>query len=420
VATSYAGALCGPKLPCTVLVDEQAANNGTFSVRNATFGDFGDNQAPAVALDGSCAPHVLGSMEEGGTVYSVRDPAVGWQSEITPLDKYSGSMVLGPNGAPLAVVHDGNYNTTLWTRSGQWTKIDQIPGQVAIYGQGLGIDASGALHAALWDSTSKPATATYAGGWTTVDGDVTASSPVLTVSSTAAAHLAYWEWMGSPSQVQSHALFWWSPPDNPELVDATLPVAGAYFEIERLALATSAPDAGNPAGKPHLVYARSLDGSSTELVYATRVHPGEWALVSFVQAPSPASQNPCSGTSPTAPGQTCSYDLTVQQPVAIAASQDGEARMFYDAARFTGAMTAQCSSSTSCVWANGASTRTDTLEMAWSAGGSVQTATLVQTGQPSVATVAIDTAGAMHLALFEAKGTSPTLFSTRYLRIGSP
>jgi hypothetical protein len=400
-----------------VLADEQAVGDGSEPYELAAFGEA---QAPALALDASCAPHVLSSLEWSGAVYSVRDPVKGWSSEITPMPAYSGAMVVGPTGEPFAASHDGNYNTTLWTRSDTWTKVDQVPEQAGVYAQGLGIDASGTLHAALSTSTGKPAAATRAGSWTTVEGDAVAYEPVLSVSSTASAHLAYWRWMMSSPQDKTNGLFWWSPPRPPELV-ATGLLPSTESQLRQLGLATSAPDADNPAGKPHVVFGRSPDGENSEIGYATRTGPGQWTLVSIVQAPPPTSYDQCVATTPTAPGQTCSYDFTDYEPFGLAASENGEVRIFYDAARFTGTMTAMCSSGpASCHWGGGG-LRQDKVYMAWVAGGSVQTTALFSTNLPSVATVAVDSAGAMHLAFFEGKTVAQsTTYSTRYVRIGSP
>jgi hypothetical protein len=408
-ATPYAGALCGPNGACTVLVDETFAQ-GTFALPGGSFGSFGAGQTPAIALDASCAPHVLTAVEWSGTIYSSRDPATGWSSETTAMPKYSGSLVFGLTG-PMAVVSDGDWNTTLWARTSQWTQVDQIPVQSTIDGPGLGIDASGALHAALWG----PAGITLAirgGSWSTQAGATGPIDPVLSVSTTAASHLAYWGWLGSAPQ-QGLYLSWWSPPSAPELIA----MAGGTSD-EQIGIATSAPDAGNPAGKPHVVFGLPSAGGNNQVVYTTRTGPSQWTTVTIVQG----TPNQCLATVPTAPGQTCSYDYTADQPIGIAVSQSGDARVFYGSSHFTGTETAVCGSGNPppCGWSgSGPAMETDTLHVAWVAGGVVQTTALTSTHNPSVATIAIDTTGTMHLAFYEAvayPGGATT--STRYLRVG--
>jgi hypothetical protein len=95
-------------------------------------------------------PRLLHLSSWAKTVYSSRDSATGWSSESTSLPFYSGALAFGADGEAMAAVSDGDFDTTLWTRGGSWTKVDQLPGEVGIYGQGFAVDGSGALHAALW------------------------------------------------------------------------------------------------------------------------------------------------------------------------------------------------------------------------------------------------------------------------------
>jgi hypothetical protein len=416
-AAPYAGSLCGPDEPCAVLADDVLAHS-TESIPDATFLDFGAGQAPTVALDPSCSPHVLTVLAWGKTMYSSRGGAGGWSTESTSLPTYSGALAFGAEGQPLAAVSDGDFNTTLWTRGDGWSQVDQLPGEVGIYGQGFGVDGSGALHAALWGEENN-SVATFAGSWIAQQGPAVsdAFTPVIAVSATASAHVAYWARAtgNSPPGIE---LLWWTSPLAPEVV-----ATGGSVQLSLiLGMATSAPDAANPEGKPHLVFQIVQENGDSEVVYATRAGPSQWTATTIV-ADTPATvQNPCGATSP-AVGATCSYDYTNHQPLAIAASQSGDVRVFFAARHFAGTMTAVCTSGNGppeCSWnQQGPGDETDTISVAWIAGGSVHTAPLTTTNQPSAGTVAVDTEGAMHLALYDAvTNAGTTQFSTRYLRIG--
>jgi hypothetical protein len=242
--------------------------------------------------------------------------------------------------------------------------------------------------------------------------------PALAVSTTASAHVLYWT-TPATDPAQGLQLLWWTSPLTPEVVatggnDVNLP--------QVIGIATSAPDAANPAGKPHVVFTQTLASGGTEVVYATRTGPSQWTTVSIVQDSS-IGDNPCAESSPTSAAPTCSYDYTIHQPIGIAASQSGDARVFFAARHFQGTLTAQCVPATSapeCMWnQEGFGPETDTLSVAWITGSSVSTTDLATTHEPSAATIAVDAAGAMHIALYDAvtvPGT--TTFSTRYLRIG--
>jgi hypothetical protein len=199
---------------------------------------------------------------------------------------------------------------------------------------------------------------------------------------------------------------------------------GSVDVSQIIGIATTAPDAENPSGKPHVVFMHTLPSGGSEVVYATRTGPSQWTPVSIVQdSPAVTNKNPCDASTATATGQTCNYDYVNHQPIGIAASQSGDVRIFYGVRHYTGTVVAQCYPSQSglvCNWnSNGTGTQTDTLGVAWVAGGVVSTTDLAATNQPSAATVAIDTTGVMHLALYDALTmANTTTFSTRYLRVG--
>jgi hypothetical protein len=401
-----------------VLADDvlvQSTDNGS---PNGGFLDFGPGQAPTVALDGSGNPHVLTVLGWGTTTYSSRDAAGEWSSESTSLPTYSGALAICGNGQPLAVVSDGNFNTTLWARGDGWSQVNQLPGRVGIYGQGLAVDGSGALQAALWGEQND-SVATFAGSWTAQDGPAMfdAFAPVISVSATSTAHVAYWARPtgNSPQEIE---LLWWISPSAPEVV-AT---GGSTQLSDVIGLVTTAPDAANPDGKPHLVFEVADGSGDSQLVYATRTGPSRWTTTTIVQDTPFTLANPCGSTTASA-GMTCSYDYTNHQPVGITASQSGDVRVFFAARHFAGTLTAQCESGTNpsvCSWSpENPAAETDTISVAWVSGGSVQTVPLTTTNQPSAATVAVDATGVMHLALYDALTSGyTTLVSTRYLRIG--
>jgi hypothetical protein len=340
---------------------------------------------------------------------------------------YSGAFAFGADGQPFAVVSDGDFDTTLWSGAGgSWTMTDKLPGTVGMYGQGLAVDSSGALHAALWGEL-KSSVDTYAGSWVTQAFSPLNGAPmsVITVSTTSVAHVAYWG--ESPdSGVNGEDLYWWTPPRAPEVVSA----GTSSPNEENIGLVTSAPDATNPDGKPHVVFEATLAGGDMAVVYATRTGPSAWTSTSIVEDTPSTSQNNCDPLTPTSPTDTCSYDYTTHQPVGIAASQGGDVRIFFATRHFAGTVGAECGSPGNPVACSSwnppsAGSETDTVSVAWlTTAGTVQTTPIATTHQPSVATLAIDATGVMHLALYDAVtsstgNVSTTDFSTRYLRIGS-
>jgi hypothetical protein len=406
-----------------VLADDVLAQS-TESLQNGEFLEFGPGQAPTVALDGSCNPHVLTVLAWSKTTYSSRDAAGAWSSESTSLPSYSGALALGANGQPLAVVSDGNFNTTLWARGEGWSQVNQLPGLVGIDGQGLAIDGTGALHAAL-SGEQNDSVATFAGSWTVQGGPAVfdALPPVIAVSATSTAQVASWT-RPTSNPPQGMELRWWTSPSAPEVV-ATGGSGGSMGVSEIIGIVTTAADVANPDGKPHLVFEVAQGSGDSQLVYATRTGPSQWTTTTIVQDTTLA--NPCNSTIASA-GMTCSYDYTNHQPVGITASQSGDVRVFFAARHFAGTLTVQCESgpNPACSWSpQSPAAETDTISVAWVSGGSVQTVPLTTTNQPSAATVAVDATGVMHLALYEAVTNGDTtngyttVFSTRYLRIGS-
>jgi hypothetical protein len=218
-------------------------------------------------------------------------------------------------------------------------------------------------------------------------------------------------------------LLWWVSPAAPEVVGTGADPAA----LQSIGLATTAPDAQNPAGKPHVVFQAVLANGNSAVVYATRTGPSEWTPTTIVQDSPSTAQSPCLATTPAAAGDTCGYDYTTHQPVAITASEGGDVRIFFAARHFAGTLVAQCVSGVDgpvCNWSPPSpGAETDAVSVAWLTASTVQTAPLAMTNQPSAATVAIDSTGVMHLALYDAVTSltntgSTTVFSTRYLRVG--
>jgi hypothetical protein len=317
-------------------------------------------------------------------MYSSRDATGAWSSEGTPLSTYSGALAFGDEGHPLAVVSDGNWNTTLWDGSGGWTMLDQLPTSAGVDGQGLAVDENGTLHAALWGGSTN-VVATYDGSWVTEDGPALGVDfdPVVATSRTGSAHVAYWTSTGAG--LKNDDLVWWTSPSSPEVI-----LRNAEGE-SNLAIAVSAPDAQNPAGKPHIVYTTGRQAGTGELTYVTRIGPSQWTTTELASS-------------------------TTNTVLGIAASDGGDIVVLFATQRFV---------PTSGVDAGGyLGNETGTVMATSITSNGIQTVPLVTTSNPSAATVAIDARGVLHVAFFEAFNASSsdaatTTFTTRYLRIGS-
>jgi hypothetical protein len=369
-----------------------------------TFGSFGADQAPALALDGSCTPHVLTATEWTKTLFSTFDLKAGWTTSMTPMPSYSGSLTYTPAGEAYALAHDGDFNTTLWKLSGAWLQVDSLPGQVGAQDQGFGVDPLGNLHAALWTSGSGIDVDTFDGAWTVGASTPSTFPPTLAVSATNASHVAYWQWLSSGTS--SAGFSWWSPPGAPEIVAMTT----LNPSQETTSIATSAADAANPAGTPHILFGLPRADFTNAVTYATRTGPSQWSTVTIAADGPPA--NPC----PT-PGGSCTVTAAVDLPIGIVATASGDVRMFYSTENVTYTCSAgSCSPSES---SPGAEAAGSTLRIAWLEKGVPESLPLATVNNPSVATLAIDTAGNIHLAVFEVTISATTMsFATRYLQIG--
>jgi hypothetical protein len=242
----------------------------------------------------------------------------------------------------------------------------------------------------------------------------TTSGPIpLAVSSTGAAQFSYWTSTGSTGW----RLMWAKAPTTTEQV-ALLGSNG--LSIATHAIAVTPPDAGNPDGRPHILFSRLVAGSTqlAEIAYATRNGPGTWTTISIEQPPPNSTM--CSGQPP-GPGATCTYDYYQLQPLAAVASRGGDVRLFYEKVHHQGTMVAQCMMFPfmMCTWVPQSDTSTGQIIVAWvDAGATVGKAVAIDKTMAVGATAVVDTIGHIHLAEYDAYPPSPGGTSVRVVELG--
>lgn len=403
----YAGPLCGPaSAPCALLADETLASPPSFR-----------NDAPAIAVDGSCVAHIAYSVAEGGFhgFYARRDAAMSWSEAETPFPIALGSVVATPEGVPFVLASDGSSSVSLWNLvGGQWIGPAQIPGQATVWAGGMGRDGAGVLHAAVMGPNSQLLLAQYEGGWTTtpISGAQISARVPLALSPEGTPQMAYWF---APAGGGGWQLYWVAPPGAPE-VAAPLGSNGLDLAHQRQSIVVTPADGQNPEGRPHLFFARPLSGGQRqEVVYATRQGAGAWNVLP-VDAES-AQATYCTGEP--MDGDTCDFDYEQISPIGIVASQGGDVRFVYAKVHRLGTMVAVCDQGLPfCYWGPMTDNSDGQIFVAWMEGN--QQAGRAPLGSGILGTngtLVLDALGRIHVALYDMPlGASGS--TVRYLQIG--
>jgi hypothetical protein len=431
---SYAGPLCGPaSAPCTVHTDEVLPDDPTSR-----------NDAPGVAIDSSCSPHVLytvagsgshgfyasrGAGADGGVDAGGGDggdaggdggtPYLGpWTVETAPFIAAAAGLVIPPGASPLAVADDGALGVTLWSRAGgTWAKVEQASGMLQFWSNGLGADAQGTLHATFKSSANVVNYGIYASGWAVTTLSATPSGTVpLAVSSTGVAQFSYWT-AGNADAGAAGGLAWASAtaPNTPEIASATA------IGNTSLAITVTPPTSGNPDGVPYILFARPVAGGATaqELAYATRTGANAWTTVTVDSQ----SANNVMCTAAPVLGASCAYSYDQLQPIAAVASRGGDVRFIYEKYRRQGTYRAICAifgGMVNCHWVPDTDTSTGQIFVAsvGAAAPTVTTAPVVSAIMADSGTAIVDSLGHIHLAVYDSYPPSQGGATVRYVELG--
>jgi hypothetical protein len=404
----FGGALCGPPaLPCALLADEVLPSPPSFR-----------NDSAAIAADGYCAPHIAYSVAENGFhgFYARRDDQGAWSAEETPFPIATVAIEAAQDGTPFVLAYNGAFGASLWNlTNGQWVGGTQIPGQAITWAAGMGRDSAGVLHAAGKNSTDDVLYARYENGWTlTQIGAKTSARVPLALSDSGAPHMAFWA-----SNMSGWHLHWAAPPAAPEVAT---PLGSSLLDVQhqRHAIAVTAADGQNPAGRPHLLFDRPVPNASPrqELAYATRQGAGAWNVFPLDQDKAQASY--CNN-SPGGPGEACDFDFEETWPIAVVASRSGDVRFLYVKHQRQGTYVSTCLPPPQdiCYWTPQTDNSTGQLLVGWLDGGQQPGSAPVADGILAVAgTAALDALGRMHIAVYDTYPPSQDGTTVRYLQIG--
>lgn len=413
------GPLCGPpEHACAVLVDATLPSPSSFR-----------NDAPAVAVADPCQPQVSFSVAEGSFhgFHARLDPDGLWAVTGTPFPIATVAAVVAPGGAPVLLTDDGSFGVTLWKHdgvAGDWIE-RPVPGLMHANAAGMQRDSQGEVHAALRDSTGQVYHARLAdepdADWQLEPlGERTDARAVLALSPAAPGEVPHLAWWQADSAAGDWRLRWSPGAGNIETV-AALGSSGLEIESQRHALAVGPADAANPAGRPHLLFARrrQSDAGVTALFYATRSGPDTWTTT-LVDDSDVAGGSYCNHD-PIQSGETCDVRTDALRPIGAVVGPAGDARLLYVEQHLDYTLSATCQPTPRgehCEWRTSEDRSTAALYVAWSDGtGAVARAAVADVFLASTGTVALDEVGTMHVALYgntlDANGQL-----VRYLRIG--
>jgi hypothetical protein len=189
---------------------------------------------------------------------------------------------------------------------------------------------------------------------------------------------------------------------------------------ERQVIAVTPPDANNPLGRPHALFARPLadDPTRNELVYATR-DAGTWSLSPVVAEAPPGPGCPM----PSGPGETCAFQYEILYPLAIWTSRGGDVRFLYAKHTIDTTVTSFCDPNLpppdQCMWNVSGDASTGKLFVGWP--GSTPGSTPVLDGVMAVGgTASLDAVGNVHVAIYDQApyDAGTNLPSVRYVVLG--
>lgn len=265
-------------------------------------------------------------------------------------------------------------------------------------------DATGALHVGHVDGGQLAHYEVFDGSWSKAQVLTSADIHVrLAVTAEAAPRLATWTTLDATWKLQYVA-----PPAAAEVVT---PLGSNVLERPHSSLALVGAEA-----TPWVLLARKqADQIHHEVVLAHRTGPNTW--VSETLAAEDPIEQTCA-TPPAQPGEQCDYDYTRVYPLTLLASAT-ELRALYLSVRHQGTRVAECVQVPfpMCWWTPLGDQSTSELRVAWPGSQAGEHAVAALDVFTDRATVRLDTAGNMRLALYDAApGTGDPV--VRYLMIG--
>lgn len=406
----WAGPLCGPpSLPCKVIVDETLPSDPTTR-----------NGPPSIALDPSCSPQILFQNNLGAQngFHALRTAPNTWTVAPTPFPIVSSGFAVLDDGTPLALGNDA----LVWQKpkGGIWSSGALFNTADLSNADGFAREPSGALHVAAYNSKDNSAyyghLAAGASVWT-VKGLGLMVSGVFPLALSAAGdpHLAFW----SSSGGAGWSLYWAAPPG---VAEVATPLGSNLLDsgAQQHKLVVTAPDVGNPSGRPHVLFVRALGGSSLyhELVTVERVKQSSWITTQLDQ------ENPsgklCSGAA--AAGQMCNFDYEQIGTLGAVVSKGGDLRFVYAKIHHVGVSVGTCTPNPPilCFWSTQTDNKTGQIRAAWlDQNGMPVTAAMADGVFPSGGRVVLDTIGHLHLAVLDSGPPAKSgNTSVRYLEIG--
>ncbi len=403
----YNGPLCGPQDdPCIVLRDEAVSADQAFR-----------NDSPAIALDSNCDPHVLYSVAVNGYhgFYASRIDADTWETEETPMEIATCGLVIDPSGdRAIAQVDDGAFGISLWERiDGQWSELASQDSMNHSRAQGLGRDTGGKLHTAFWSASGEPRIGTFTDMWSfTPSMGGQAQDVALAVDElNASGHMTYWT-----SIEGTWELYWETPPEGLELV---APLSLNVLEVREQAVTVIPPMGLDLPSQPWVLLAdRMAPQSYHRIVLASREGVKDWQLRE-VAVEDPNSDQTCF-QEPNGPDDTCTYDYIRYRPLEVVSSHAGDVRYLYLQTNHKGTLVAECVNMPfpMCFWNLESDTSTSELRIGWPTEDGTDEAVVAQDVFPTRLTATMDSAGNLHLAMYDRPPSSgdPTV---RYLAFGS-
>lgn len=401
--------LCGPpELPCRIQ-DHDTLDPPAFR-----------NDAPAVLVDGQCVPQVVFSVAENGFHgfhATVNDDGT-WSAVETPFPIATVSALATPDGTPHLLAYDGAFNASLHSldanQADGWTDA-LVPAEVYVSARALARTPDGRFHAAIGDQSGEVIYARYIDTWqiTRLSEEGTGRTH-LTLSPAGIPQLAWWSAAGGDWLLR------WKPHPGVAETATTLGSASLPFVTERIGISASVPDAQNPAGRPHISFARKrLDNVRiSDLVYLTRRGASNWDAV-LIDTDEIDGASFCNHQ-PQSAGEVCELRQDELAPIGLVATASGSVRILYARHRLEATMISQCMPppSTVCGFTIGEDRSSAELMIAWvddalAVGrASVGAVPLIADG-----TIVIDRVGSLHLAVYgRAHGDNET--SVHYLRVG--
>lgn len=390
--------LCGADGPACVLKrDELVSDKSMFR-----------NDMPAIALRNDCTPAVLYSEAVGffAGFYAERTGDATWTAETMPSPVATGSLEVDRDtDHAVALVDDGAFGVTLWTRDGAWNKTGSLAGMNHTRAPQLLLAPGGEVHVGHVDADNKIFHDTFKGIWSSDQVDLDGEIHVrLALGPDAAPHLTYW-FTGEGTWQYRYV----APPDGPELVT---PLGSNVLDKHHSALALVGADA-----TPWVLISRKqADQIHHDIVLLHRLGAKDWAEETLV-GDKPGEDKLCNGE-PDGPGQQCMYDYRFHYPLTLHAAGD-QLRATYVQIRRKGTSISQCNPNPFpiCVWVEQSDESTSELRVAWPGSQLADHQVVATDVFTDRATGRLDAAGNMHLAFYQypPAGGDPKV---RYLAIG--